>query len=159
MRNELFEGESRVISGSVLSGRESSGNFSYLGRYHNQISVIEEGRDRQILHFLRLGNNKHSALPIFMSNFAKKLFNMTTSTNGSERAMVPVGGYEDVTVLDILPAPLLKSLIVKDTEMAQNLGCLELDEEDMGLYTYVCVGKHEYGPMLRENLTQIEKEG
>ena len=159
VRNELFEGESRVISGSVLSGRESSGNFSYLGRYHNQISVIEEGRDRQILHFLRLGNNKHSALPIFMSNFAKKLFNMTTSTNGSERAMVPVGGYEDVTVLDILPAPLLKSLIVKDTEMAQNLGCLELDEEDMGLYTYVCVGKHEYGSMLRENLTQIEKEG
>ena len=159
VRNELFEGESRVISGSVLSGRESSGNFSYLGRYHNQISVIEEGRDRQILHFLRLGNNKHSALPIFMSNFAKKLFNMTTSTNGSERAMVPVGGYEDVTVLDILPAPLLKSLIVKDTEMAQNLGCLELDEEDMGLYTYVCVGKHEYGTMLRENLTQIEKEG
>ena len=159
VRNELFEGESRVISGSVLAGRESSGNFSYLGRYHNQISVIEEGRDRQILHFLRLGNNKHSALPIFMSNFAKKLFNMTTSTNGSERAMVPVGGYEDVTVLDILPAPLLKSLIVKDTEMAQNLGCLELDEEDMGLYTYVCVGKHEYGTMLRENLTQIEKEG
>ena len=84
---------------------------------------------------------------------------MTSSTNGSERAMVPVGGYEDVTVLDILPAPLLKSLIVKDTEMAQNLGCLELDEEDMGLYTYVCVGKHEYGNMLRENLTQIEKEG
>ena len=159
MRNELFEGESRVISGSVLSGRESSGNFSYLGRYHNQISVIEEGRDRQVLHFLRLGSNKHSALPIFISNFTKKLFNMTSSTNGSERAMVPVGGYEDVTVLDILPAPLLKSLIVKDTEMAQNLGCLELDEEDMGLYTYVCVGKHEYGSMLRENLTQIEKEG
>ncbi|GIR41372.1 MAG: hypothetical protein CM15mP51_21520 [Porticoccaceae bacterium] len=83
---------------------------------------------------------------------------MTTSTNGSERAMVPVGGYEDVTVLDILPVPLLKALIVRDTEMAQNLGCLELDEEDMGLYTYVCVGKHEYGSMLRDNLHRLRKK-
>ena len=55
--------------------------------------------------------------------------------------MVPVGGYEDVTALDLLPVQLLRSLIVGDTEMAQKLGCLELDEEDVGLYTYVCVGK------------------
>ena len=157
--NELLAGENRVISGSVLSGRESAGNFNYLGRYHTQVSVIAEGTEREMLHYLRLGKEKHSALPIFLSSISKKLFKMTTSTNGSERAMVPVGGYEDVTVLDILPVPLLKALIVRDTEMAQNLGCLELDEEDMGLYTYVCVGKHEYGSMLRDNLTQIEKEG
>jgi Na+-transporting NADH:ubiquinone oxidoreductase subunit A len=43
--------------------------------------------------------------------------------------------------------------------MAQKLGCLELDEDDVGLYTYVCVGKYEYGPILRDNLTRIEKEG
>ncbi|CAI8361537.1 MAG: Na(+)-translocating NADH-quinone reductase subunit A [Porticoccaceae bacterium UBA1117] len=73
--------------------------------------------------------------------------------------MVPVGGYERVTALDILPIQLLRSLIVSDTQMAQNLGCLELDEDDMGLYTYVCVGKHEYGRILRDNLTTIEKEG
>ena len=73
--------------------------------------------------------------------------------------MVPVGGYERVTALDILPIQLLRSLIVGDTEMAQNLGCLELDEEDVGLYTYVCVVKYEYGSILRDNLTRIEKEG
>jgi Na+-transporting NADH:ubiquinone oxidoreductase subunit A len=43
--------------------------------------------------------------------------------------------------------------------MAQKLGCLELDEEDVGLYTYVCVGKYEYAPILRDNLTRIEIEG
>ena len=156
---ELKNDENRVISGSVLSGRKASGEFAFLGRYHSQVSVIREGRERDFLHYLRAGFDKHSALPIFVSSLSKKLFNMTSSTNGSERAMVPVGGYEDVTALDIMPVQLLRSLIVGDTEMAQKLGCLELDEDDVGLYSYVCVGKHEYGPILRDNLTRIEKEG
>ncbi|MDC0173164.1 Na(+)-translocating NADH-quinone reductase subunit A [Gammaproteobacteria bacterium] len=156
---ELVNDENRVISGSVLSGRKAASVFAFLGRYHNQLSVIREGRERQPFHYLRLGFDKHSALPAFISSFSKKLFNMTTSTNGSERAMVPVGGYERVTALDILPIQLLRSLIVSDTQMAQSLGCLELDEDDVGLYTYVCVGKHEYGRILRDNLTKIEKEG
>ena len=156
---ELKNDENRVISGSVLSGRQAVSEFAFLGRYHSQVSVIQEGRERQFLHYLRAGVNKHSSLPVFVSSFTKKLFNMTTSTNGSERAMVPVGGYEKVTALDILPIQLLRSLIVGDTEMAQKLGCLELDEDDMGLYTYVCVGKYEYGRILRDNLTRIEKEG
>ena len=156
---ELANDENRVISGSVLAGRKAAGAFAFLGRYHNQVSVIREGREREFLHYLRAGVNKHSALPIFASSLSKKLFNMTSSTNGSERAMVPVGGYEDVTALDLLPVQLLRSLIVGDTDMAQKLGCLELDEEDVGLYSYVCVGKHEYGGILRDNLTRIEKEG
>ena len=156
---ELANDENRIISGSVLAGRKAAGSFAFLGRYHSQVSVIREGREREFLHYLRAGVNKHSALPIFFSSLTKKLFNMTSSTNGSERAMVPVGGYEDVTALDLLPVQLLRSLIVGDTEMAQKLGCLELDEEDVGLYTYVCVGKHEYGGILRDNLTRIEKEG
>jgi Na+-transporting NADH:ubiquinone oxidoreductase subunit A len=84
---------------------------------------------------------------------------MTTNTNGSERAMVPVGSYEKVMPLDILPTQLLRALIVGDTEMAQALGCLELEEEDLALCSYVCSGKYEYGPILRDNLTRIEKEG
>ena len=156
---ELKNDENRVISGSVLSGRQAISEFAFLGRYHSQVSVIQEGRERQFLHYLRAGVDKHSSLPVFVSSLTKKLFNMTTSTNGSERAMVPVGGYEKVTALDILPIQLLRSLIVGDTEMAQKLGCLELDEDDMGLYTYVCVGKYEYGRILRDNLTRIEKEG
>ncbi len=156
---ELANDENRIISGSVLAGRKAAGALAFLGRYHNQVSVIREGRERELLHYLRAGVNKHSALPIFASSLSKKLFNMTSSTNGSERAMVPVGGYEDVTALDLLPVQLLRSLIVGDTDMAQKLGCLELDEEDVGLYTYVCVGKHEYGGILRDNLTRIEKEG
>jgi Na+-transporting NADH:ubiquinone oxidoreductase subunit A len=110
--------------------------------------------------WLSPGGNKFSTLGIYLSQFTKsKLFNFNTSTNGSERAMVPVGNYENVMPLDILPTQLLRSLVVGDTDMAQQLGCLELEEEDLALCTYVCAGKYEYGPILRENLTRIEKEG
>ena len=73
--------------------------------------------------------------------------------------MVPIGNFERIMPLDILPTQLLRSLIVGDTDMAQKLGCLELEEEDLALCTYVCSGKYEYGPILRNNLTLIEKEG
>ncbi|MDC0403967.1 Na(+)-translocating NADH-quinone reductase subunit A [Porticoccaceae bacterium] len=156
---ELANDDNRIISGSVLAGRTAAGNFAFLGRYHQQISVIREDRDRQFLHYLRPGGDKHSVLPAFVSALSNKLFAMTSSTNGSERAMVPTGAYERVMPLDILPVQLLRSLIVGDTAVAQSLGCLELDEEDLGLCTYACVGKYEYGPILRDNLTKIELEG
>ena len=106
-------------------------------------------------------SGNHSVTGIFASAFLGlgKHFAPTTNTNGSERAMVPIGSYEKVMPLDILPTQLLRSLIVGDIEVAMQLGCLELDEEDLALCTYVCPGKYEYGPILRDNLTLIEKEG
>lgn len=157
---QLQPGAHRVISGSVFGGRTARWPFAFLGRYHNQVSCLSEGHDREMLHYLRAGVNKHSVLNIFVSKMMSgKLFDFTTTTNGSPRAMVPVGNYEAVMPLDILPTQLLRYLIVGDTEMAQKLGCLELDEEDLALCSYVCAGKYEYGPILRDNLTRIEKEG
>ncbi len=157
---ELKQGVNRLISGSVFGGRIAQGPVGYLGRYHLQVSVLLEGNDRQMVHYLRPGVDKHSVLNIFVSRFSpSRLFDMTTTTNGSPRAMVPVGNYEMVMPLDILATPLLRYLIVGDTEMAQKLGCLELDEEDLALCSYVCAGKYEYGPILRDNLARIEKEG
>ena len=156
---ELAEGENRMVSGSVFGGRTAVEGLAYLGRFHNQVSVLEEGRDRPLLHYLRPGFERFSVLPIYISRFLNKTFNFTTSTNGSERAMVPVGTYERVMPLDVLPTQLLRALIVEDMEVAVNLGALELDEEDLALCTYTCPGKYEYGPILRTNLTRIEQEG
>jgi len=153
-------GENRVISGSVFGGRRSHGNLTFLGRFHTQVSVLMEGREREMLHYLRPGIEKFSVLGLYISKlFGGKKYAFTTSTNGSERAMVPVGSYEKIMPLDILPTQLLRSLIVGDTETAQQLGCLELDEDDLALCTFVCPGKYEYGPILRNNLTRIESEG
>jgi Na+-transporting NADH:ubiquinone oxidoreductase subunit A len=157
---QLHPGFNRVISGSVLGGRTARGPLAFLGRYHLQVACLHEGDERELLHYLRAGVNKHSVLNIFVSKLhAAKRFAFDTSTNGSPRAMVPVGNYEQVMPLDILPTQLLRYLIVGDTEMAQKLGCLELDEEDLALCSYVCAGKYEYGPILRDNLSRIEKEG
>ena len=157
---ELAEGDNRIISGSVLSGRKATGPYAYLGRYHSQVVVLAEGRERQMMHYLRAGVEKHSVLNVFISKLTgKSSFNMTTTTNGSDRTMLPLGHFGRLMPLDILPTQLLRALVVGDTEQAQKLGALELDEEDLALMTYACSGKFEYGPILRDCLTTIEKEG
>ncbi|MBV1882666.1 MAG: Na(+)-translocating NADH-quinone reductase subunit A [Pseudomonadales bacterium] len=159
LAGNLKEGENRIVSGSVLSGNVACGTGAYLGRYHLQVSVLKEGRDRVFLEYLSPGVQKHSVAGIYLSSILpKKLLSYTTSTFGSERAMVPVGSYEKVMPLDILPTQLLRALLTRDTDTAIDLGCLELDEEDLALCTYCCPGKYEYGAILRENLAQIEKE-
>ncbi len=156
---ELAGSDNRIISGSVLSGRHAQDVEAYLGRYHLQVSVIPEAKEREMLHYIKLGSHRFSALGIYLGRFLGKKFNMTTSSNGSARAMVPVGVYETIMPLDILPTQLLRYLLVGDTDTAQALGCLELDEEDLALCTFVCPGKYEYGPILRDVLDRIEKEG
>jgi Na+-transporting NADH:ubiquinone oxidoreductase subunit A len=155
------DAELRVISGSVLSGRAVSAPADFLGRYHPQISVLREGRERVFLGWQQPGFDKFSVKNLFASKLLGKdlKFGFTTTTNGSIRAMVPIGSFESVMPLDILPTFFLRSLIVGDAERAEELGCLELDEEDLGLCTYVCPGKTEYGPLLRRSLDTIEKDG
>lgn len=157
---ELHDGENRVISGSVLNGTQAVGPHAFLGRFHLQVSVLKEGRDKELLGWVAPGRDKFSITRTTLGHFLKKkLFNLSTDTHGGERAMVPIGSYERVMPLDILPTVLLRDLLAGDTDSAQALGCLELDEEDLALCTYVCPGKYEYGPVLRHVLTQIEQEG
>ena len=163
--NDLVEGlvegdDTRLVSGSVLAGRTVEEPVNFLGRYHLQVTALEEGNKREFLGWQGPGFSKFSVTRIYAGAMgAGKKFNMNTNINGSKRSMVPVGTYERVMPLDILPTQLLRALIVGDTESAQALGCLELDEEDLALCTYVCPGKYEFGAVLRDNLTLIEKEG
>lgn len=157
---ELEDGDNRVISGSVLAGKTATGPHAYLGRYHTQVSVLLEGREKELFGWIAPGSDKFSVTRTFISHLApSRLFKMTTSTGGSKRAMVPIGNYERVMPLDILPTLLLRDLISRDLDSAISLGALELDEEDLALCTYVCPGKYEYGSILRDCLTTIEKEG
>jgi len=157
---EVLDGELRVVSGSLLLGSTASAVHGYLGRYHVQVSLILEGREKEFIGYMYPGSNKFSVTRAYLSHlFPKKLFNMTTTTNGSDRAMVPIGNFERVMPLDILPTMLLRDLVAGDTDTAQQLGALELDEEDLALCTFVCPGKTDYGVHLRDCLTTIEKEG
>lgn len=157
---ELDGGENRVISGSVLAGRSAQSPAAFLGRYHLQVSVLPEDRERHLIGYLTPGLDRHSVFPTYLSKWLGETgIRFTTTTNGSQRSMVPIGTYEAVMPLDILPTQLLRSLLVGDLDTAINLGCLELDEEDIALCTYACPAKYEYGPVLRAVLDTIEKEG
>ncbi len=159
---ELEDGEARVVSGSVLSGDIAMGaQTGFLGRYARQVTALFEGRERYFLGWLAPGLDKFSIVPTFLSKLlgVKRDFALNTSTNGSHRAMVPIGCYERVFPLDILPTFLLRALAVDDVERAEALGVLELAEEDLALCTVVCPGKEDWGAALRRNLTTIELEG
>ena len=159
---ELTQRENRIISGSVISGREAIGPYAYLGRYHNQISVVAEpnSKDREFMNWLTPGPRKFSKIPLFLSSlFPNKIFKFKALMNGSDRPIVPIGVYEEVLPLNLLPAMLLRNIVLIDTEKIQALGGLELDEEDLSLCSFVCPGKYDFGSLLRAGLTKIEIEG
>ncbi len=159
-QNEADEGNIRVISGSVLNGRNAIGPHAYLGRYHNQVSLLEEGTEKELFGWAMPGSDKFSITRAFLGHLSSsRLFSMTTSTGGSDRAMVPIGNYERVMPLDILPTMLLRDLVSGDYDGAATLGALELDEEDLALCTFVCPGKYDYASYLRDCLDTIVREG
>lgn len=131
VRGELAEGTCRVISGSVLSGRQTSGWGRHLGRFHLQVCALPEP------------GAGATGVP-------------TTSRGGRPGPMVPVGDFDRVMPLRIFPGPLLRALAAGDADAAREAGCLALAEEDLALCTFVCPAKIEYGPLLLRVLDEIE---
>ena len=158
---EMDAGETRALSGSALSGRRAEGEiFGYLGRYHSQVTGLHEDSRRRLLGWLAPGTSTFSVMRLFLGSWIPgRKYSFTTTTNGSVRAMVPVGSYEKIMPLDILPAPLLRSLLIPNPERAEELGALELLEEDLALCSFVSPEKAEFGSLLRDILTTLEKEG
>ena len=161
LEGELGNGETRVVSGSVLSGFKAEGPLAFLGRFHNQVTAIVEGGERELLGWMAPGKDKFSSKPVFMSAFRDKgrRFSLNTLLGGSHRAIFPTGAFDEVMPLDILPTYLVRAMAVMDSDESQALGCLELDEEDLALVSFVDCGKNDFGQMLREVLNLIEKEG
>ncbi|NRB02921.1 MAG: Na(+)-translocating NADH-quinone reductase subunit A [Rhodobacteraceae bacterium] len=149
----------RMISGSVLSGTAGEGPSAFVGRYARQLTLIEEDPKQIPMGWIRPMPSKFAFQPVLGSALSKKLYDLTSNLNGGRRAMVPLGTFEELMPQDYLPTQLLRALLVMDTDAAQQLGVLELDEEDLGLVGFACPAKYEYGMALRDCLTKIEKEG
>ena len=151
---------SRTISGCILSGRAADAGLAYLGRYHQQVAVIPEGGDKHLFGWTGLFPWLYSATRTFINKTGQnRAWAITTAQNGRFSGMLPTRAFENVMPLDILPSPLFRALLVKDTDQAQALGCLELDEEDLALCSFVCPAKNDYGAALRINLDEIERQG
>jgi len=158
LRGGLRDERCRVLSGSVLSGRQAMGWGAHLGRLHRQVSALTEddapagfgwlaprrgGRARRVLGSLRRRTRAGG--------------DDTTSLHGRRGPFFPLERLERVVPLDLWLAPLLRALLVGDVEAAEELGALELSEEDLALVTYLCPGKLEYGALLRSALDEIQK--
>ena len=149
----------RVISGSVLFGHDAIDAMSYLGFYDNQVTALPNHTEDVFLNWVMPGKNIHSKLNVFLSAFKKPAkFNFNTGINGGNRAIVPVGSYEEIIPHDILMTQLLKALVVGDVEVAAELGMFELTAEDLALATYVCPSKYDYCSILMDNLNKVYEE-
>lgn len=161
MDGELHDGPQRLLTGSCLSGHPAGAEETgYLGRHDLQVTALPEGGGRIQPAWARLGFDVFTVTGAYMSAFFKrKNYEFDTTAHAAQRAMVPLGVFEDVMPLDLLPTPLLRALAARDALRAERLGCLELAEEDMALCTFVDPGKNDWGRALRLLLALIEQEG
>jgi len=149
----------RLISGPVLSGRAAAAGEAFLGRYHLQACALLRARGRRLLGWLPFRAGGFSFSGLFAPRQDGRPRPFTTRAHGRATAMLPVNAFDELIPMDVLASPLLRALLIKDTDQAQALGCLELDAEDLALCSFVCAGKNDYGAVLNVNLDQIEREG
>ncbi|MCP5020489.1 MAG: NADH:ubiquinone reductase (Na(+)-transporting) subunit A [bacterium] len=164
--SSFVEGESsapttRVVTGSVLEGNIANPGEprEFLGRYSNQVTLMDASTKREFLAWLMPVAGRFTSTNTLLDKFFKKKFKFDVDSNGSKRAIVPMGQYEDIMPMDILPTQLIKALAAHDLESAEKLGALELAEEDLALCEFVDTSKQPLSEMLRTMLTRIEKEG
>ena len=154
-----IDNNSRVVSGSLIYGHASEGIMNYLGFYDSIISAIPDEANDIFLNWLMPGSNLHSKLNVFSSSLLKpNKFTFNVSLNGGDRAIVPVGSYDEILPMDILVPQLLKALVVGDIEQAVELGMLELAPEDLALASYICPSKYDYCSILANNLNNLYSE-
>ena len=158
LSNNLKEGENRVISGNIFTGKKinKEGN---IGFYDTSITVIEEGNKQEFLGWILPGNHKFSASRTFFSWLnPNKKYIIDSNMHGEERAYVVTGQYEKVFPMDIYPLQLIKAVMIEDIELMESLGIYEVAPEDFALCEFVCTSKMEVQQIIREGLDLVRKE-
>jgi Na+-transporting NADH:ubiquinone oxidoreductase subunit A len=153
------EGNDRIISGNVLSGKQVKPDGS-LDYYSNTISVIPEGDDYEFFGWNKPVFNKISTTRALTFSWLlpKKEYDLNTNTNGEHRAFVLTGNYEEVFPLDIYPLQILKACMYSDLDEMEALGMYEVAPEDFALTEFVCVSKQPHQEIIRKGLDVMIKE-
>lgn len=153
-----IDSNTRIISGNVLTGTNVGMN-GYLGYYENMVTIIPEGDYYEFFGWMMPGFNKLSLSRTFWSWLTpNKEYNVDTNYHGELRNFVVTGQYEKVFPWDIMPQQLIKSMIVKDYDLMEKLGILEVAEEDFALCEFVCTSKIELQEIVRQSINDYIKE-
>ena len=153
------EVETRFISGDVLSGK-NVGKDGYLGFFDNQLTLIKEGREREVLGWanpLRL-NQFSSSMAYFSWLLPKKKYNMDTNTHGGKRAFVCSDVYGKVLPMDIFPVYLIKACLAGDIDKMEQFGIYEVLPEDLALCEFVDPSKNDIQAIISEGIDLMIKE-
>lgn len=159
LKRNLKEGNTRLVSGDVLSGEKKSAD-GFLNIYDDQVTVLAEGDYFEMFGWLL----PQKATPSISKTFPNGLFPDTrfeadTNTHGEQRAFVVTGQYESVLPMDIYVQHLMKNIIINDFERMEGLGIYELVEEDVALCEFACTSKQPLQKILRDGLEMIREEG
>ena len=149
----------RIISGDVLSGKEIDINHS--PNYHDEvISIIKTNNKKEFLGWAMPGIHKYSLSNTFLSKiFSNKNTVLSTKKNGSVRTIIPMGNWDRVLPMDILPEFLIKNILANDVDMMEKLGIYECSPEDFALCSFVCQSKVEVSLIIEQGLDVMEVEG
>lgn len=151
-------GENRIISGNVLSGSQIQED-GFLAYYDTQITIIPEGHESEFMGWLAPGLEKFSMSRTFFSWLnSKRKYNLNTNLHGEERPFVVTGQYEKVFPMDIYPVQLLKSILIEDIEMMEQLGIYEVVEEDFALCEFVCTSKIKSQEIIKRGIELMQNE-
>lgn len=157
VKGNIKEGENRVISGDVLSGKQIDAE-SFLGFKDDQLTVIKEGNDYELFGWL-LPLSPRPSISGTIPSFGKDYeYEANTNTRGEKRAFVVTGQYESVLPMDIYPQHLMKAIITNDFEKMEGLGITELTEEDVALCEFVCTSKNPLQSILRQGLNAVQEQ-
>jgi len=151
------EGAMRFVSGGVLTGRAVP-ERGYVGFYDRSLTVLPEGRFKELLSFMRPGFGKYSlSRTVVESFFPKQDYALHTNRNGGLRNFVMTCIYKDICPVDIMADQLAKCLLAGDIEEAEKHGVLDCAE--CGLCSFICPSKTEIGTIIENGLGVIRKGG
>ncbi len=148
----------RFISGNVLTGTKIEKD-GFLGYYDYQLTVIPEGGEPQMFGWITPNPSKFSMSRSLVSWLQpNKKYELTADMNGEERPFVVTEEYEKVFPFDIYPVQLIKSIMIDDIEMMEELGIYEVAPEDFALCETICTSKIPSQTIVRDGLAKLRKE-
>ncbi|MBR1576432.1 MAG: Na(+)-translocating NADH-quinone reductase subunit A [Bacteroidales bacterium] len=156
----IGEGDIRVVSGDVLSGR-CVGKDGYLGFFDNQVTLLKEGADTELFGWAKpFRFNQFSASRSYFSwLLPKKQYGMDTNLHGGPRAFVMSDSYyAGVLPMDIYPLYLVKACLAGDIDKMEQLGIYEVLPEDLALCEYIDPSKNYIQDIVQHGIDLMIQE-
>ncbi len=149
----------RFVSGDALSGT-NIGPEGFLGFFDNQVTLLHEGREREVLGWLKpFRFNQFSSQRSYFSWLCPhKKYSMDTNTHGGERTFMMSDVYGKVLPMDIFPIYLVKACIAGNIDDMEKYGIYEVLPEDLATCEFVDPSKNDIQNIISKGIDLMMKE-